>query len=146
MTASRVSGLIVSPSMLKFKAKQIAKSLGIGDEEFSASNGWYMRFRNCWNIGVMLLHGEGGEVDKNDPVLIQKLEELKQLIDKYAYKNVYIMDETGLFYPLISLYTLLLPTEDPSTAQGKKVAKRLSHTGCLFKRQWNAQNSTAASW
>mmetsp|Transcript_22281 Transcript_22281/g.32563 ORF Transcript_22281/g.32563 Transcript_22281/m.32563 type:complete len:148 (-) Transcript_22281:422-865(-) len=55
MTASRFSGLTVTPSMLKFKAKQIAGSLGIGDEEFSASNGWYMRFRNRWNIGAMLL-------------------------------------------------------------------------------------------
>ena len=72
MTASRVSGLIVSPSMFKFKAKQIAESLGIGDEEFLASNGWYMRFRNCWNIGAMLFHGEGGEVDKNDPSTYSK--------------------------------------------------------------------------
>jgi len=52
---------------------------------------------------VTLLHGEGGEVDKNDPVLLQKIKELKNIIAGYDLKNVYNMDETGLFFRVIEL-------------------------------------------
>ena len=66
---------MIPPSLLQLKAKEIANSFGISDEDFKASAGWLMRFRKRFNIGVTLLHGEGGEVDKNDPVLLQALRE-----------------------------------------------------------------------
>jgi hypothetical protein len=45
----------------------------------------------------MLLHGEGVEVDKNDPELLSALEELYSIIAQYDPENVYNMDETGFF-------------------------------------------------
>ena len=46
----------------------------------------------------MVLHGEGGEVEKNDLDLLFQLEELGILIDTYDPKNVNTVDKTGLFY------------------------------------------------
>ena len=71
----------------------------------------------------MSLYGEGEEVDKNDPVLIQKLNELEQVIESYREENVYNMDETGLFYRLVPIYSVLLPTEHKKVVRGKKSRK-----------------------
>jgi hypothetical protein len=39
------------------------------------------------------------------------------------FRNVYNMDETGLFFRLFPRYSLLMPNEDISTTKGKKKAK-----------------------
>jgi hypothetical protein len=46
----------------------------------------------------MLLHGEGVEVNKNDLELLAVLKKLYEIIVEYDLKNVYNMDETGLFF------------------------------------------------
>jgi hypothetical protein len=71
----------------------------------------------------ILLHGEGGEVDKNDPVLLAQLEELYNIIKEYNPEQVYNMDETGLFYRQLPQYSLLMPHEDVSTVRGTKKSK-----------------------
>jgi hypothetical protein len=67
----------------------------------------------------MFFHGEGAEVDKNDPELLSTLEELYSIIAPYDLENVYNMDETGLFFR----YSILMPNEDISSTRGKKKAK-----------------------
>ena len=121
--ASRVAGLIISPSMLKHKARSIAVAQNIPENDFNCSNGWYHRFKKRWNIAGTFLYGEGGEVDKDDPVLLEQLRQLETLIETYDYNNIYNMDETGLFYRLIPRYTLLMPTEDVKTVRGQKTKK-----------------------
>jgi hypothetical protein len=71
----------------------------------------------------MLLHGEGAEVNKNDPKLLAALEKFYEIITQYDPENVYNMDETGLFFRLLPRYNLLMPNEDISTTRGKKKAK-----------------------
>jgi hypothetical protein len=71
----------------------------------------------------MLLHGEGAEVDKNDPELVSVLEELYSIIAQYDPENVYNMDEIGLFFRLLPRYSILMPNEDISSTRGKKKAK-----------------------
>jgi hypothetical protein len=71
----------------------------------------------------MLLHGEGAEVDKNDPELLSALEELYSIIAQYDPENVYNMDETGLLFHLLPRYSILMPNEDISSTRGKKKAK-----------------------
>ena len=46
----------------------------------------------------ILLHGEGGEVDKNDPVLLATLDDLYAIIQEYNLEIMYNMDETRLFF------------------------------------------------
>jgi len=71
----------------------------------------------------MLLHGEGTEVDKNDPELLSALEELYSIIARYDPENVYNMDETILIFYLLPRYSILMPNEDISSTRGKKKAK-----------------------
>jgi hypothetical protein len=71
----------------------------------------------------MLLHEEGVEVNKNDLEVLVALEELYEIIAQYDPKNVYNMDEIGLFFLLLRRSSLLMPNKDISTTIGKKKAK-----------------------
>jgi hypothetical protein len=71
----------------------------------------------------MLLHGEGAKVNKSDLGLLVALDDLYAIITQYDPKNVYNMDETGLFFHLLPRYNLLMPDEDISTTRGKKKSK-----------------------
>jgi hypothetical protein len=55
--------------------------------------------------------------------LLAAIEELYRIIAQYDPENVYNMDETSLFFRLLSKYSLLMPNEDISTTRGKKKAK-----------------------
>ena len=121
LTACRMKQMIVPRCMLLFKAKQIAKD--IGADGFKGSAGWLSHFQTRKGIVSAALHGEGGEVDKNDPILLQKLKELEEFICDYDYEHIYNMDETGLFYRVVPRYTTLLPSENVNTIRGKKERK-----------------------
>ena len=71
----------------------------------------------------MLLHGEGGEVDKKNPELLAALEVLCSVIAQYEPECVKNMDETGLFFCLLPRYTIRMPSEDINTTCGKKKSK-----------------------
>ena len=68
----------------------------------------------------MLLHGEGGEVDKKNPELLAALEVLCSVIAQYEPECVYNMDETGLFFRILPRYIILMPSEGINTTCGKK--------------------------
>ena len=71
----------------------------------------------------MLLHGEGGEVDKKNPELLAAFKVLCSVIAQYEPECVYNMDETGLFFRLLPRYTILMPSEGINTTCGKKKSK-----------------------
>jgi hypothetical protein len=73
----------------------------------------------------MLLHGEGAKVNKSDLGLLVALDDLYAIIAQYDPKNVYNMDEIGLFFRLLPRYNLSMPDEDVSTTKGKKKSKDL---------------------
>ena len=94
----RRAWLAVPPSLTIAKVKSIASSMSIPESDFKASWQWLSRFRVHHGLQMMLLHGEGVEVDKNDPNLLHTLESLYVIIKEYEPENVYNMDETGLFF------------------------------------------------
>ena len=127
----RRAKLPVPPSLVIVKAKRIAQQLSIPEGDFKASWQWLSRFRKRRGLQQILLHGEGAEVDKEDPKLLAALDDLYATISRYDPENVYNMDETGLFFRLLPRYTLLMPFEDLSTTRGKKKAKeRVSLVVC----------------
>ena len=127
----RRAKLAVPPSLAIAKARKIALDMEISNDDFKASWAWLSNFRKRRGLGEMLLHGEGAEVDKNNPELLSALEELYEIIRQYDVENVYNMDETGLFYRVLPRYTLLMPSEDLSSARGEKKAKdRVSLVVC----------------
>jgi len=119
----RRARLPVSPSLAIAKVKSIAFTLSISDSDFKASWQWLSRFRTRRGLQKMFLHGEGAEVDKNDPKLLSALEELYSIIVQYDPENVYNMDEIGLFFRLLPRCSILMPNEDISSTRGKKKAK-----------------------
>ena len=127
----RRAKLPVPPSLVIVKAKRIAQQLSIPEGDFKALWQWLSRFRERRGLQKILLHGEGAEVDQEDPKLLAALDDLYATISRYNPENVYNMDETGLFFRLLPRYTLLMPFEDLSTTRGKKKAKeRLSLVVC----------------
>jgi hypothetical protein len=60
----------------------------------------------------MLLHGEGAKVNKNDLELLVALEELYEIIVQYDPKNIYNIDETDLFFRLLSRYLRQMTIHD----------------------------------
>ncbi|XP_065668026.1 jerky protein homolog-like [Hydra vulgaris] len=106
------------------KAKEISQKLNIKEEEFKTSWQWLANFRCRRGLKSMHLFGEGAEVDKDDPVLLQQLKDLYSVINMYR-ENVYNIDETGLFFHLLSRYSLLMLTESLVTTRGKKKSKEI---------------------
>ncbi|XP_065653037.1 jerky protein homolog-like [Hydra vulgaris] len=89
----------------------------------------------------MHLFGEGAEVDKDDPVLLQQLEDLYSVIKMYKPENVYNMDETGLFFRLLPKYSLLIPTESLVTTRGShkipcSMIGKAARLACIVGRTW----------
>ena len=66
-------------------------------------------------MNTISLYGEGGAVNRNDPELLASLERLYAIVNEYDASCVYNMDEMGLFFLLVPRYTMLLPSEDPTT-------------------------------
>ena len=80
----------------------ISKSKGIVEQlsytDFKASWFWYGKFKKRKGLNQKTLHGEGEEVDQNDPNNLAALELLYQEIARYDPNDVYNMDETELFF------------------------------------------------
>ena len=68
-TRCRESNIPVDGTMLQEEALLIAEKLGISD--FTASNGWLQRFKQCYNLQKMANAGQDGDVSEET---LEKLE------------------------------------------------------------------------
>ena len=112
------AAISLPPCSVIVKAQKIAEQLEL--HSFTGIWGWYRRSRLRYGLGSMLLYWEGTEVDKDDPVLLQQLNALYDLIKQYDSQNIYNMDETGMFFRTLPRYSVLLPDEDMSTTRGRR--------------------------
>ena len=85
----RRANLPVPPSLAILKAKKIAEKLLISQDDFKASWQWFSGFRERRGIQQLLLHGEGAEVDRENPDLVAALVKLYAIIAKYDPENIY---------------------------------------------------------
>lgn len=114
----------VSGPMIQERARMIAAEAGILG--FSASNGWLESFRRRHNILFRTLCGEAGDVDEE--VVADWKQRLPGLIEGYQAKDIFNMDETGLFFRALPNKTLV---EKGKQCRGGKMAKeRLSLAFC----------------
>lgn len=123
--AARAKLLPISGPILKEKSLQIADQIGAKD--FSASNGWLDRFRTRHNIQFRLISGEAGEIDS---VVCEDWKgRLDSITEGYAPKDIFNMDETGLFFRALPTKTLALKSVQ---CKGGKLAKeRLTVALCV---------------
>lgn len=86
--------VILSDAILIEKAKTFAQMLEIPDLKFS--QGWLYKFKQRHGLGQVKKHGEDASVD--DAVVAAAIPQLKELLKEYDLRDIYNMDETGLFY------------------------------------------------
>lgn len=115
--------LPIPPSLVMAKAAELAQAMDITQGQFKASWGWLASFRSRKGLKASLLYGEGAEVNKEDPDLLNALDALYNVIKQYPPACIYNMDETGLFFRLLPRYTLLMRNKDMKSVRGKKRAK-----------------------
>lgn len=89
----RAANLPITGPLLVEKAKTIANTLEITD--FKGSNGWLRGFKNRFNITCLAVCGEAQKVNENE--VSSWLQLNKPVFEKYSAKDIYNMDETGLF-------------------------------------------------
>ena len=74
------------------------------DSDFNFSIGWLGKFKHRHGIKSFCRFGESGSVDVHD--MEHKLVLIREKIDQFPMKDVFNMDETGLFYRLQADHSL----------------------------------------
>ncbi|CAG8799050.1 17741_t:CDS:2 [Gigaspora margarita] len=88
--------IILSDAILIEKAKKFTKSLNIPNSNLKFSQGWLYKFKKRHGLGQIKKHGENASVDDN--VVADAIPKLREVLKGYDLKDIYNMDETGLFY------------------------------------------------
>jgi hypothetical protein len=86
----------MSNDLTKEKVAYFLAELYLGHGAFKFSNGWLEAFKNHHGIKSYRRFGEYGSV--NMDVIEESLPQIHLTLDQYERRNIYNMDETGLFY------------------------------------------------
>ena len=116
--------IIVNGPMLKERALKFATDLSI--DTFTASNGWLESFLKRHNNVFGSQSGERGDVDH--AIVSDWNKKLPIVCQGYEPRNIFNMDETGLFFRQNSTKTFHVKGED--CAGGKKSKDRLTVSLC----------------
>lgn len=116
----RKAPLPVSRAHIQVKARMEARLRKV--ENFFASDGWFQNWRKRYGIGIsMKLFGEAADVDPKEMEPI--IEEMRQKLKLYKAKNIFNMDETGLFYRALPNRTYLSSVELRKLIRGSNALK-----------------------
>lgn len=113
---ARDNKIPISGPIMRTKAEQFASALG--NQAFKASTGWLDGFKNRNGISFKTVCGESGSVDVRLANDWKRL--LKTMIEDTEPKNIFNVDETGLFYKCTPDKTLAFKEESCS---GGKLSK-----------------------
>ena len=89
----RTKSVPLSSPVIKEKANQLAREMGI---DFTASNGWFYRFKVRRGLAFKSISGEAASVI---PEMLSEWKEkrLPDILASYSASDIYV-DESGLFY------------------------------------------------
>jgi len=113
---ARNQGYPISGPILKMKAIEIARSLG--ENEFSASEGWLESFKSRHNISTRVISGESANV--NVEIEENWKANLASIMEGYEPENIFNMDETGYFFRELPNRSL---AQKKAACKGGKMAK-----------------------
>lgn len=105
----------LSGDLIREHAERILDRLYPDHDPFMFSNGWLDAFKSRHGIRCHRRFGESGSVDEAS--ITDALPRLREILDKYEWKDIYNMDETGLFYRMQMSFLMRLPL---STSRPKK--------------------------
>jgi hypothetical protein len=119
---------IITGDILRAQAHQIWNRLLQYNEEEEPkwSNGWLDRFKKRYNIKEYKQHGEGASAEVNTPLAIQQMNNLRLECSNYHPRDIFNMDETGLFWKLQPDRSLATK----QTSGGKKSKDRITIALC----------------
>jgi hypothetical protein len=86
----------VSGELVRESATKILDRLYPRHEPFEFSSSWLEAFKSRHGIRSYRCFGESGSV--NMAILANTLPAIRDILDQYAWKDIYNMDKTGLFY------------------------------------------------
>jgi hypothetical protein len=99
VTKAMSDGIHLNGEVLRQKWKCFADLAGVPDDErLTLSEGWLSAFKRRCGLKEFKRHGKAGSANPVD--VEQERERMRALITRYGYplKDVFNMDETGLFY------------------------------------------------
>ncbi|KAI0992680.1 hypothetical protein K3495_g15505 [Podosphaera aphanis] len=120
--------VVITRDIIKAKARELWQRLTQYTPEMEEpkwSNGWLESFKKKFNIKQYVQHEEGAAADIKSDANIAQITELRDLCSRYPEKDIFNMDETGIFWMIAP--TRSLATE--STSGGGK-NQRPAHS-CL---------------
>uniref|UniRef100_A0AAV1UP45 HTH CENPB-type domain-containing protein n=1 Tax=Peronospora matthiolae TaxID=2874970 RepID=A0AAV1UP45_9STRA len=91
-------GVALTGHLIRAKAQTFSGSMGVSEENISFSHGWLHKFQQRHKLRAVRIHGDSGSA--NMGALEEALPHLKAVVAGYAPRDVYNMDETGLFYSM----------------------------------------------
>lgn len=125
----RAKGSPVSGPMLQAKALDFHKVFADGDEPFTASSGWLMRWKNRYGVRQLNISGEKLSANESEVDVFE--EKISNLIlsEGLTSDQLFNCDETGLNFRMLPNKTLAFRQE--TTAPGYKKSKdRVTVLGC----------------
>ncbi len=88
----------MSGDLTKKKVAYFLAELYPGHGAFEFSNGWLEAFKNRPSIKPYCRFRESGSA--NMAVIEESLPQIRLTLDQYEWRDIYNMDETGLFYKM----------------------------------------------
>uniref|UniRef100_A0A1B6GWK2 HTH CENPB-type domain-containing protein n=1 Tax=Cuerna arida TaxID=1464854 RepID=A0A1B6GWK2_9HEMI len=125
----RARGSPISGPILQAKALDFHKSFGDGDEPFTASSGWLMRWKNRYGVRQLNISGEKLSGNETDVTVFE--EKIRKLIlsEGLTSDQIFNCDETGLNFRMLPSKTLA--SQQETSAPGYKKSKdRVTVLGC----------------
>ncbi|XP_056017299.1 tigger transposable element-derived protein 6-like [Ostrea edulis] len=113
-TQVRTKNIPVTGDMIIEKGKQYGTELGISN--FKYSEGWLTRFKQRHGISSRIISGESTGIDVS--LITDGRKEAIEVMKNYDLKDIYNIDETGLFYRM-------LPDRSLSTSDHVKGTKKM---------------------
>lgn len=98
----RSANVPLSGPLIKEKACEIASDFGI--ENFNCSSGWLWRFQQRHHISSVVVCGEANKVSEKE--VTEWIVDFERIRHKYTPRDIFNMDETGIFYNLLPCHTL----------------------------------------
>lgn len=101
--------------------------------KFIASRGWYHRFSKRHNLVCVNLHGEGLDAAAvaQTPECMDRMAMIRDLCNEFEPRNIYNMDETGLYYRLVPNKAVVSRTHKHSVRGRKKDKARVTIVVCI---------------